>query len=408
VAAGRKALKVMERSGDPAQVRAAKEIRAQQFGGLFIGRRGASVRRTYQDFSGPTQRALYGAHVVRNLPAVKQLGDLTLSLPHAFFHVNRVIESLAQQQAFGKSVRGDIQSFTGKWSQTVVLGHKAVAEAARGLVDTPTQHRFMEKQYELLGQYDGFNPTTRKLVQTVAPFLPWTLASARFVFWTLPAHHTGAFVTLMKSAQSVQTDWERQHKDIPPGTLRDALVQPDGGLIDLARYTPYGATSPVVQGDLTNLTNTLLPQLSGSIKAVEGQDPFGRPLKVPKGPGNPKGEPSGAQKAEIAGYSALEALVPLLSQARRLQEKGGTAYSNSTVFSPKVKRGTSHSSAVDRTLNPFRETYLKARKAHHVSELATHASEAERAEQAIQSYESSPSSGSDENARAVKALEALH
>lgn len=367
VAAGRKALRELERSGDPAQVRAAKEIRAQQFGGLFIGRRGASVRRTYQDFSGPTGRALYGAHVLRNLPAVKQLGDLTLSLPHAFFHVNRVIESMAQQQAFGKSVRRDVQEITGKWSQTVLLARKAVHEAAEGLVDTPTQHRLMEDQYELLGQYTGQNPTVKRLIQTVAPFLPWTLASARFVFWTLPAHHTVAFVGLLKAAQSVQADWEKQHADLPPGTLRDALIRPDGGLIDVARYTPYGATSPVVQGDLSNLTNTILPQLSGSLKATEGQDPFGRPLQVPKTLGNPKGEPTGGQKAGIAAYSALESLVPLLSQARRLQEKGGTAYGNSTVFSPKVKPETSHSSAINRTLNPFRETYLKAPKGGRAS-----------------------------------------
>jgi hypothetical protein len=362
IAAGRKALRAMERSGDPAQVRAAKEIRAQQFGGLFIGRRGASVRRSYQDFGGLTQRALYGAHVLRNLPAVKQLGDLTLSLPHAFFHVNRVIESLAQQQAFGKSVRGDIREITGKWSQTVLLGQRAVHEASEGLVDTPTQHRFMEDQYELLGQYGGQNPTTKRLIQTVAPFLPWTLASLRFVFWTLPAHHTGAFVALMKSAQSVQADWERQHADVPPGTLKDALVRPDGGLVDIARYTPFGATSPIVQGDLTNLTNTILPQLSGSEKALEGQDPFGRELQVPKTASNPQGKASGAQKVGIAGYSLAEALVPLLAQARRLREGGGTAYANSTIFSPKTKPGTSHGSAVNRTLNPFRETYLKAPK----------------------------------------------
>ena len=362
IAAGRKALRAMERSGDAAQVRAAKEIRAQQFGGLFIGRRGASVRRSYQDFGGLTQRALYGAHVLRNLPAVKQLGDLTLSLPHAFFHVNRVIESLAQQQAFGKSVRGDVQALTGKWSQTVLLGQKAVHDAAQGLVNTAAQHRFMEAQHELLGQYEGFSPTTRRLIQTVAPFLPWTLASLRFVFWTLPAHHTGAFVALMKSAQSVQADWERQHADVPPGTLKDALVRPDGGLVDIARYTPFGATSPIVQGDLTNLTNTILPQLSGSEKALEGQDPFGRELQVPKTASNPQGKASGAQKVGIAGYSLAEALVPLLAQARRLREGGGTAYANSTIFSPKTKPGTSHGSAVNRTLNPFRETYLKAPK----------------------------------------------
>lgn len=360
VRAGSKALKAMEASGDEAQVAAAKEIRAQQFGGLFVGRRGASVRRTYQDFSGNEQRALYGAHVVRNLPVVKQLGDMVLSLPHAFFHINRVIEGAAQRQAFGKSVRGDIQAFTGKWSQTVLLGQKALSDVGKGLVGTASQQRFMDAQHELLGQYEGFGPKMRRAIQTVAPFLPWTLASARFVFWTLPVHHTVAFDALVKSAQSVQSEWEAQHSDVPPGTLKDAVVRKDGGLVDLERYTPFGATSPVVQGDLSNVTNTLLPQLSGAIKAVEGQDPFGRELQVPKTPGDPEGKATGAQKAEIAVNQLAEALVPLLAQGRRLQEGGGTAYANSTIVSPQVKPNTSHGmSALERTLSPFRPTYLK-------------------------------------------------
>lgn len=359
VRAGSKLLKAMERSGDPRQVRAAKEIRAQQEGGLFIGRRGASVRRTHEDFPGNLGRALYAAHIVRNLPVVKQLGDMALSLPHAFFHINRVIETAAQRQALGRSVRRDVQQFTGKWSQTVLLGQKALSDVGKGLVNTAAQHRFMEAQHEILGQYDSFNPTMRKLVQTVAPFLPWTLASMRFVFWTVPAHHTVAFTVLMKAAQSVQVDWEQEHADVPPGTLKDAIVRKDGGLVDLERYTPYGATSPPVQGDLSSLPDTVLPQLSGSIKALEGQDPFGRELQVPKTPGNPKGQATGGQKAEVAVNSLIEALVPLVAQARRLREGGGTAYANSTLISPKVKPGSSHMSALERTFSPIRPTYLK-------------------------------------------------
>lgn len=359
VRAGSKLLKGMERSGDPAQVRAAKEIRAQQEGALFIGRRGASVRRTHEDFGGDLGRALYGAHIVRNLPVVKQLGDLTLALPKAFFHINRVIETAAQRQALGISVRRDVQQLTGKWSQTVLLGQKALDEVGKGLVNTATQHRFMEAQHELLGQYDSFNPAMRKLVQTVAPFLPWTLASMRFVFWTVPAHHTVAFTALMKAAQSVQIDWEQEHSDVPPGTLKDAIVRKDGGLVDLERYTPYGATSPAVQGDLSSLPDTVLPQVSGAIKALQGQDPFGRELQVPKTPGDPEGKATGAQKAEVAANSLIEALVPLVSQARRLREGGGTAYGNSTLISPKVKPGSSHMSALERTFSPIRPTYLK-------------------------------------------------
>jgi hypothetical protein len=39
-------------------------------------------------------------------------------------------------------------------------------------------------------------------------------------------------------------------------------------------------------------------------------------------------------------YSLLEAMVPYVSTARRLQEKGGTAYTGSTVLDPDVKPET--------------------------------------------------------------------
>lgn len=359
IAAGRKVLRAMERSGDPAQVRAAREIRDHQFGGLFIGRRGASQRRTHEDLKGPEAEAMYGAHVVRNLAVAKQFGDLVLSLPHGFFHINRVIESATQRASFGRSVRKDIQAWTGQWHQTVLLGQKAIEDVGKGLVNTSTQQRFMEAQHELLGKYDGFGPRTRKLIQTVAPFLPWTLASMRFVFWTVPAHHTVAFVALMKAAQSVNSEWEAAHAGVPPGTLKDAAIRSDGGLTDFARYTPYGATIPPVQGDFANLTDVALPQVSGAVNALKGKDPFGKDLAVPKTPSNPEGKPSGGQKAGIAVNSLLEALVPLLAQGRRVQEGGGTAYGNSTILSPKTKPGTSHQSALNRTFNPFRPTYLK-------------------------------------------------
>lgn len=364
LAAGHRALSLMEKSGDPKLAQAAKEIRAQQFQGLFIGKRNATIHRTYRDFTGNTQRALYGAHVLRNLPAVKQLADLTLSIPHGFFTFNRLLEGSLQRAAFGKQVRRDIQQWTGNWRDTILLGKQAVEEASKGLVSTPTQHRFMEKQHELLGQYDTFSPTLRRAIQGAFPFLPWTLASLRFVFWTLPAHHTVAFDGLVKAAQAVLPEWEAQHNAIlspsaKEGTLADAAIRSDRGLVDIARYTPYGATIPPARGDFTNLVGTAFPQLSGSLEALHGRDPFGRELQLPKTPGNPKGATAGGDKALIAANSLFESMVPLVAQARRLQERGGTAYGNSTIFSPKVKPESSHMSALERTLNPFRATYLK-------------------------------------------------
>lgn len=363
VTAATKLVRGMEKSGDASMVRTAQEVRGMMLGGMFIGRRGASVRRTYQDFSGNTARALYAAHVARNLPAVKQMGDLVLTIPHTFFNVNRVIESTAQRIALGKAAREDIQQFTGSWMKTIALGKKSLDEVQKGLVDTATQHRFMERQYELLGQYDGFKPELRRAVQTAFPFLPWTLNSLRFVYWTLPAHSSATFTALVKSAQHVQAEWEAEHKDVPPGTLSDALVQKDKGLVDVGRYTPFGVSIPLSHGQIEGLPSTFMPQLSGAQEALSGKDPFGRPLQVPKTPSNPKGEATPAQKLGIALNSAAESTIPLLAMGRRLQEKGGTSYANSTIFSPKAKPESSHGmSAVERTLNPFRPTYLKAKK----------------------------------------------
>jgi hypothetical protein len=355
-----KVVKAMERSGKPAERQAAREIRAQHLGGLFVGRRGASNRRTYEDFSGRTQRALYGAHVVRNLPVLKQMGDLVLALPKAFFHVNRVIESGAQRAALGQSIRADLQDFTGSWAKSVALGKTAVAEAKRGLTNTPTQQRFMREQHILLGQYEGYSPAIRELIQGPMPFLPWVASAARFVYWTLPAGHTIAEDLLLKSSAVVQEQWDQAHADAPPGGLKLAQITNRGGYVDIARYTPFGFTGPIVSGDAQGITDTLLPQISGVQAAIQGKDPFGRDIQVSKTDANPQGKPTGLDKAEIAINSFFEAMAPLLAIGRRLRERGGTGYADSTIVSPKVKPGSSHMSAVRRTLDPFRPTYLNA------------------------------------------------
>lgn len=362
--AGRAMYRTMAASSDPAVKQAGEQFRAMHGHGLFLGGKG-SVRQTYQDFNGRSRKVLKVGHDLRHLPAVKQLGDLALLMPKAFFEFNkRVIENPAQLAVFGKEVRRDIQAATGSWVKSVTLSKQALEDAANGLINTPAQHRFAEAEYERLGQYAGFNPTMRRLQQGLMPFLPWTLASLRFVFWTLPAHHTVAFEGLMKAGQAVQNQWEEDHADVPPGTLRAAIKAPDGGLVDLARYFPFGVTQPLSElgnkGVSANsategLTNTLLPQLSGALGALGGKDPFGRELQVSGGQ-----KPTGTQELGIAANQLFEGTVPGVAIARRLMEHGGTAYGNSSIFSPQTKPGTSHQGAVNRTLNPFRETYLKA------------------------------------------------
>jgi hypothetical protein len=282
---------------------------------------------------------------------------------HAFFWINqKLIESPAQKAAFGHTFRRDLQAITGSWIKAAVSGTQAAAEAARGLVNTPAQHRFMRDQYELLGKYAGFHPTLRAFVQSVAPFAPWMLSAARFVFWTMPAHNTVKTALLVKAYEVQQQDWEEIHRTVPPGGLKDAIPTKDGGWIDLARYTPWGLTAPIATGgDLRSITSQFTPQLGGAVNAFQGKDPFGRDLKLRPTPGNPKGKPSPWDMARIAGYSLLEAVTPYLSTGRRLREGGETAFADSTIWSPKTKPGTSHGqSALERTFSPFRATYLHA------------------------------------------------
>lgn len=363
-----RALKAMRDSGDPKLIRAADEIEAQQLGsGLFIGGKSNSVRRTADEVMPEFAQRAYG-RIVAKLPVVGQLTELSRTAAHwvtlplqAVFAGNlKFIESPSQRAAFGHAFRRDVQALTGSWVKSVTLSRQAVADAARGLVNTPAQQRFMQEQYFLLGMYSGFNPTLRAFVQSVTPFAAWMLASARFVYATMPLHNTAKTAFLLKVNEVVEQDWNEIHKDTPPGGLRDAIPNGHGGWIDLARFTPWGLTAPIARGDdLRSITGQFVPQFGGVINAAQGKDPFGRDLKVKPTADNPTGKPSNAQMAWLGGYDMLEAVVPYVSWARRLREHGETAYADSTVVSPRTKPGTSHGqSAVDRTFNPLRPTYL--------------------------------------------------
>jgi hypothetical protein len=363
IAASRKIIRSMERSGDPRVRAEATRIKAQQHGGLFIGGRGASNRRKLADSD---SRAMRVGAAVRELPVMKQVVDFLQVLPTAYFWFNRAaIERWAQEAAFGHQVRRDIHEFTGSWTQTVVLGRKALEDVQNGLVHTATQERFMRMQHELLGKYEGYSPTARRLIQTVAPFLPWALSAARFVYWTMPAHHTILTSVLLKTEQAVDKEWKDAHADVPASKFPGLQLDPrnaGGGLVPIARYTPYGLTGPITFGDLQGITNEFLPQLQGAVGALEGKDPFGNDLKVKPTASNPEGKASAADKVAIFLNSLLESTAgPLPRLLRTLREHGATPYSNSFLWSRKTKPGTAHGgSGANRAFNPFRPTYLRS------------------------------------------------
>lgn len=393
ITAMNRSLKDLE-AGTAQEQAAAAQIRAQQVGGgLFVGGGYHSgVRRTPAEVMPKFAQRAYG-QLVAKLPVVDQMAQMTQTATHwlaaplrAMFEANlHLVENPAKRAAYGHEFRADIQAVTGSWIKTITLSKEAVHDANRGLVNTPAQQRLMHAQYELLGKYGGQSPRMRAATQSIAPFLPWALNAARFVYWTMPAHNTVKTALLLKTQQVLQNDWKQIHANTPPGSLRDAIPNGKGGWIDLARDTPYGLTEPIMSGDnLQALTGEFTPQFGGMINALQGRDAFGGDLEVAPTASNPEGKAGTAQDIEAAVNEMLTATVPYLSTAQRLRERGETAYGDSNVLSPKTKPGTSHGmSALDRTFNPLRPTYLRAQGGQVVTAPSASASAPESRTQQI-------------------------
>ncbi len=352
--------KRMLAKGSEADRRELQRMIAENEGGLFVGNEGATVRRSKSDFNGrlgwtmDKVSAGYHARMLQRLPVFKIMGETALAIPRMVRMLNREIEVLAERQVEGKFLREHIQAFTGSWLKTIAVQEKVLRQVKDGVLDPATQARYADFAHETLGQYDKFSPTMRRLVQSVMPFVPWALAAARWVYWTMPIRHSATEALLINMAGAGSESWKSMHSTLPKGsTLNLDIATKDGGWVNVIRYTPYGLTGPIAQGDWSSLPNFVLPQFSGTVKALFGQDPFGRELKFSSG------RKAGPSEPGVALYSFLEAMLPFIAQARRLQEGGNTAYGDSTVWAPKSKAGTSHGqSALERTFDPFRATYF--------------------------------------------------
>lgn len=372
-------------SQGPEGQEAAQAIRAVFHGSVGVtGRRGASVRRTYEDLTPGFWRDVFKAgHAVRELPVIKTMADLGKLIPESFFGVNSKIGELAQRQAFGKNVRMSIQEHTGSWMKSITLSNGALDDVAKGLLETPRQIRYAEQSIDMLGRYSGYGPGAKAAITTLAPFIPWVLNSLRFVYWTLPAHHSTLFVALQKEAEGVLKSYEAEHADTPPGELRYALHTKDGGLIPISKYLPYSVSvglseairephgKQAADAGLQTFTNSIGPQVSGVLSALSGKDFTGEDLRLRQSPTNPLGQAGILDRLIIALNQGAGATIPNYSMAQRLLEGGGTAYGDSTLpgealraiegREPNVKPGSKHQSALNRTLNPLRPTYLRGR-----------------------------------------------
>lgn len=284
------------------------------------------------------------------LPLVRQLLTGLKAYQRAVFAVNRGMEKALQTGVIGKAARKDAQELTNSWGKAILLQQDVAKQVAAGFLGTPKQVRLARMVDEILGKYGRFSPSTRRAIQTFAPFLPWYMNAARFVFHTLPVKHPAKTALLASVETTLQRDIEETHRDAPPGDLESAIRTKDGGYLPLARYTPFGAFTNLPDA----VVDPLLPQISSVTQILQGRSWTGKQLRTQAG-----GTVTRDKRVWLALYALAEGTVPGLAIARRLQEKGQTAYDDSTVLSPKTKPGTSYGgSAASRVLNPLRPTYL--------------------------------------------------
>lgn len=332
-----------------------RQFDARVRGGLMFGsQQQLKVRRAVEDFEeAPTVENLARvATVIGRLPVVRQTIGGVVALADVSLALNRGIERLFQTGVIGKQLRDEIRESTGSWHKAVGLQRKAIEDVARGLTNTPAQIRFARATDDILGKYQRFSPSTRRFIQTFAPFLPWFLNAGRFVAYTLPVRHPLKTAVAARTGEAMMAAWEAEHENTPPGSLRYAIPTADGGWLDLARYTPFGAFTegPGI------LREQVLPQAQSPLLVLSGLSWKLRKLDTEDGE-----EVGDGKRIALALNAAAESLIPLVSLGRRLREGGETPYDDSTVFDPKTKPGTSYGgSAVRRAFDPLRPTYLSA------------------------------------------------
>jgi hypothetical protein len=346
-----------------------RALQARTQGGLLYGT--ADRLAVHRDRTMFDETALEGAaragQTLRHAPVVKQAIDGYMAFAHGVFTFNKWIEQQFQAAVVGKEVRRKVaeetQSWARSWQVAVGLGRDAYRDALNGATNTPAQVRFARAIDETLGKYSRFSPQMRRTTQTLAPFLPWYANAVRFVYWTLPVKHPVKTALLVATEQQFARDMQAQADALPPGDLAANPQLKDGGILPIARYTPFGAfTNLGRDGEVAAdaVLDPLLPQLSGVIRATQGLDAFGRPLKTHDG--------SDPAKLATARYAFIESFIPFVQVGRRLREGGSTAYSDSTFWDPHVKPNTAHGrSAVQRIFSPFSPTYLSAKGGEVVS-----------------------------------------
>lgn len=239
------------------------------------------------------------------------------------FNLNRnLVENPGQLAILGKQLRQEAirKGYIKRWEGVWKLDDAARNDLAKGLLQTENQVRYAQGIERVFGQWGSNSPAMREFLVDYAPFGMWTRAATKFVFHTLPADHPVLVGIIAATEQMTQEEREKLglsiFSDRPlPENLRAGLPLPGGGIIGgVSGMTSYGFFADPANA----VSQTIMPQFSGSLDALAGLDWTGKRLL------HEDGTPlSQAELAWVAFKEGAETFLPPLAVIDRAKTIAG-------------------------------------------------------------------------------------
>jgi hypothetical protein len=268
-------------------------------------------------------------------PGARQIYGVWDAYKSAIFRGNSWFERQPQYAALGKVAKREVQQRIDSWHGALHVSDEALHDLVKGDIHTAAQEKYARYIEDVFGKWGKNSPAARHFLVGYAPFYMWARAASRFVLVTLPFKHPIKTALIAAGAEMTQTEREKYGLDLfaknrVPGFLMGGIPLSSGGLQPTSNYSSFGVFADYPAA----LANFVLPQFGG-LDTLRGISWRGDQIQLSGG-----GQPNVGQLVALAAYTQLEATMPVLALARRVEEGGGSSADTSTVLTPKVTKGT--------------------------------------------------------------------
>ena len=181
-------------------------------------------------------------------------------------------EELPQRAALGKIAAAELQATQGSWIKALRNLDKISEDFAKGAANRDHMVRFQKQIEEIYGNYTRMSPAARKTLSTIAPFWTWMRAAYKFVYLTMPAHHSVATGMIAAAANATRDEREQwglnREGENPVPTYYQGIPLPGGEILPLANYNSFDFASDPLEA----LAKLPFPQIRNIAEAVAGRD----------------------------------------------------------------------------------------------------------------------------------------